>query len=230
MKKRSPHENQNARIHFVCVFIFPKVRSPLNDLSLPYSCPSFFSAHRFIFMLDFLLTIISLPLLLFFHPSSARSVILFSLDGLLAGQHSDGAPDRKNPHSWLPLGKKSGNQDNPRLSGRVSYTESDQNPSSQSAAKLGWDSQHSHCQRRKSSGECLRCHRFTPSLCNDLFFWQPSQNCLRYTDRSEYLSSHNSWILSHTMWNKGPAEPNISQSPVCHWYAPFKAFLKPDVA
>lgn len=52
-----------------------------------------------LFLLDSLLTIISPPLLLFFHPSSVRSVILFSLDRLPVGQHSDGAPDRKNPHS-----------------------------------------------------------------------------------------------------------------------------------
>lgn len=90
-----------------------------------------------LFLLDSLLTIISPPLLLFFHPSSVRSVILFSLDRLPVGQHSDGAPDRKNPHSWLPL-EKTGNQDNPILSGRVSLTESGSSPFSQSAAEVGW--------------------------------------------------------------------------------------------
>lgn len=90
-----------------------------------------------LFLLDSLLTIISPPLLLFFHPSSVRSVILFSLDRLPVGQHSDGAPDRKNPHSWLPL-EKTGNQDNPILSGRVSLTESSSSPFSQSAAEVGW--------------------------------------------------------------------------------------------
>lgn len=80
-----------------------------------------------LFLLDSLLTIISPPLLLFFHPSSVRSVILFSLDRLPVGQHSDGAPDRKNPHSWLPL-EKTGNQDNPILSGRVSLTQSSSSP------------------------------------------------------------------------------------------------------
>lgn len=90
-----------------------------------------------LFLLDSLLTIISPPLLLFFHPSSVRSVILFSLDRLPVGQHSDGAPDRKNPHSWLPL-EKTGNQDNPILSGRVSLTELSSSPFSQSAAEVGW--------------------------------------------------------------------------------------------
>lgn len=90
-----------------------------------------------LFLLDSLLTIISPPLLLFFHPSSVRSVILFSLDRLPVGQHSDGAPDRKNPHSWLPL-EKTGNQDNPILSGRVSLTQSSSSPFSQSAAEVGW--------------------------------------------------------------------------------------------
>lgn len=90
-----------------------------------------------LFLLDSLPTIISPPLLLFFHPSSVRSVILFSLDRLPVGQHSDGAPDRKNPHSWLPL-EKTGNQDNPILSGRVSLTESGSSPFSQSAAEVGW--------------------------------------------------------------------------------------------
>lgn len=56
-------------------------------------------------------------LLLFFHPCLDLSVVLFSLDCFVMGQHSD--REKKEKHSWLPL-RKTGNQDNPLLSGRIS--------------------------------------------------------------------------------------------------------------
>lgn len=138
-KKQKNLFKQSKANYFVFTFFFPQKSEVLRmtHLFVLRLLSVLLLSKSGLFLLDSLLTIISPPLLLFFHPSSVRSVILFSLDRLPVGQHSDGAPDRKNPHSWLPL-EKTGNQDNPILSGRVSLTESGSSPFSQSAAEVGW--------------------------------------------------------------------------------------------
>lgn len=138
-KKQKNLFKQSKANYFVFTFFFPQKSEVLRmtHLFVLRLLSVLLLSKSGLFLLDSLPTIISPPLLLFFHPSSVRSVILFSLDRLPVGQHSDGAPDRKNPHSWLPL-EKTGNQDNPILSGRVSLTESGSSPFSQSAAEVGW--------------------------------------------------------------------------------------------
>lgn len=138
-KKQKNLFKQSKANYFVFTFFFPQKSEVLRmtHLFVLRLLSVLLLSKSGLFLLDSLLTIISPPLLLFFHPSSVRSVILFSLDRLPVGQHSDGAPDRKNPHSWLPL-EKTGNQDNPILSGRVSLTELSSSPFSQSAAEVGW--------------------------------------------------------------------------------------------
>lgn len=138
-KKQKNLFKQSKANYFVFTFFFPQKSEVLRmtHLFVLRLLSVLLLSKSGLFLLDSLPTIISPPLLLFFHPSSVRSVILFSLDRLPVGQHSDGAPDRKNPHSWLPL-EKTGNQDNPILSGRVSLTQSSSSPFSQSAAEVGW--------------------------------------------------------------------------------------------
>lgn len=128
-KKQKNLFKQSKANYFVFTFFFPQKSEVLRmtHLFVLRLLSVLLLSKSGLFLLDSLPTIISPPLLLFFHPSSVRSVILFSLDRLPVGQHSDGAPDRKNPHSWLPL-EKTGNQDNPILSGRVSLTQSSSSP------------------------------------------------------------------------------------------------------
>lgn len=112
-KKKKAHRKLTKEGNVKCPLNEPHHYSPF------YFHPSqfFISPLCFCWTLLAIISSFAVLLLLFFHPCLDLFVVLFSLDCFVIGQHSD--REKKEKHSWLPL-RKTGNQDNPLLSGRIS--------------------------------------------------------------------------------------------------------------